>query len=174
MIPVLEALFSGIHRDNFDWLVWVTCSALNPPTVAKEEELWLASLSHLLIHLSSLWEGRQARWASWLRRQVAPQGRAMLDRSKQHVIVSRTQTKPEIDWLLFLHCQAAASPSCTWIADPQYSVYFHYNDVSSFVLFYTWIYRIINSAWHRVIVSWYHSVLISKNDISAIASIMNV
>lgn len=171
MIPVLETLFSGIHRD-FDWLVWVTCSALNPPAVAKEEELWLASLSHLLIHLSSLWEGGQARWASWLRRQVAPQGRAMLDRSKQHAAVSRTQTKPESDWLLFLHCQTTASPTCTWIADQHYSVYFRYNDVSSFVLFYTWKYRVINSAWHRV--SWYYSVLISKIDISAIASIMNV
>ena len=41
-IPVLETLFSGIHREDFDWPVWVTCSALNPPAVAKEEELWPA------------------------------------------------------------------------------------------------------------------------------------
>ena len=54
------------------WLAGVGHMLSFEPTSCGQGGRTLASLSHLLIHLSSLWEGRQARWASWLRRQVAP------------------------------------------------------------------------------------------------------
>lgn len=50
-----------------------------PRTVAKEKELWLASLSHMLICLISLKEGGHAPWTSWLGRQMVLKGKGMMD-----------------------------------------------------------------------------------------------
>lgn len=110
-----ETLGPGIHREDFDWPEWVTCSSLN-------QELWPRKNSDQSKSYAHQPHPSSGGWACTVDLMAWKTGGFPGESNAGQVKITGDCFK-DPNWariwlLLFLHCQAISSSTYNWIVDP--------------------------------------------------------